>query len=54
MKVMKMVCSNVECANLQFDNVPTLFGRNSEKLDLIVLIFDATTDTKSAFNLSNR
>ena len=51
-EVTDVICKNISCATRQFDIVPTLFGADKERTDVIVLIFDATDDLKEAFLLS--
>ena len=52
LKVAELICKNAICVSRSFESVPTVFGVDKERLDLILLIFDASDSLTDAFELT--
>lgn len=51
-EVTKVITSNSSCAGYKFTRVPTLLGTESEKCEVICLLFESQKDFKAAFNFT--
>lgn len=54
LEVATVICKSLVCASRQFDSVPTLFGADKERLDVIALTFDANDCLEKSVSLLMR
>lgn len=54
LEITRIIVKNNACANMKFTKVPTLFNNEEEKMDMIVLLFEAMNDIPESFQIVDK